>query len=674
MGKKIRVKSSIFGFSAKKEKQKLMTQIAEMLDDDDFAEALSLLHEAVKKYPNEERFWEMYGYAGSQLSSTIVMQRAFAKLVHFQPNDADVWYNLAVVYAMDMYPSLAMRAFREFARRFPFDSRTKFALESVEVLEKEITGLLTAYKIPVDDEGFKIAVLHDRIQLYMHHSEFEKAIKTAEEAIKKAPDFIAPYNNLSLVYFMSGNVEKALETAELTLEKQPENYHALGNAARYSAFIGKWGEARAFAERLLEVERNVPDIYDKKIETFAYLGDDESLVEVYKKAAKKKITFNQEGFIKNLAAFSFYQLGKEKKAEKLWEEAFDDDSETAEENLSQLDLPVYNRDMIAFDLNYWLPAAYVKDLIDISEEITDDDFDETLKKKVKAFMEKNPQFPSVLPMILERSSLSAKEFMIKLAEWSEHPQILDIIRDFALGQKGSDKIRNRAALALSVLKAIPKSCRMWIKGKWIDVNLMGFNITLEPVYEKNYPMKPEAKELLAEGIHATHKENNDLAEQSFKRALEIEPDHPVLLNNLMMTRERKGEKFDRKKETEELHRRFPDYFFSAVTLARLELNDGNLEKAKEIAESLQDREQWHIDEFKLWSKLQIEICIEQKLFDGARSWLGQMRQAEENFDFIEIDEAEYEEIKNRILRAELLEKLPASLEKLLSRKKGKKKK
>ena len=436
MGFKIKKKSNIFGFSAKKEKLKLMTQIAEMLDAEDFEEALPLLREAVKKYPNEERFWEMYGYVGSELHLTIIMQKAFAKLVHFQPNDSDVWHNLAVVYAMDVYPSLAMRTFREFARRFPFDSRTKTALEGAAVMEKEIAGLLKAYNLPVDEAGFKLAVLHDKVQLYMHHSDYEKAIQTAQELIKKAPEFIAPYNNLSLVYFMNGNVEKAIETAKLALEKQPENYHALGNSARFLAFLGKTDEAQNYANRLRVVERNVPDIYDKKIETFAYLGDDESLVEVYKEAEKKKITFNNEGFSKNLAAFSFYQLGNEKKAKKLWEQALDADSDEAEDNLDQLEFPVYDRDVFSFALNYWLPAAYMKDLLKISEDIKDDDdFDEKVKKKTNEFLDKNPYILSVLPMILERSSSSAKEFVIKLAEWSESPKLLDIIKDFAFSQK-----------------------------------------------------------------------------------------------------------------------------------------------------------------------------------------------------------------------------------------------
>ena len=326
MGFNLKKKGSIFGFSPAKEKLKLITRIAKLLDDKAFEEAYPLLEEAVKKFPSEEGLWEMYAHVGSQLNNTIVMQKAFAKLVQFQPNDADNLHNLAVAYTMDAYPALASRIFREFARRFPFDSRQKKALEMAEFAEAEIAEMLEAYNIPNDEAGNKIAVLHDKVQLFMHHQEYEKSIQTAQELIKKSPDFISPYNNLSLIYFMKGDIENAVKTSHQALEKQPENFHALGNSVRFLAFLGKKDEAQNVANKLRAVESKFTDIYTKKIEAFAFLGDDELVVEVYEEVEKKKIKLNEEGYCKNLAAFSFYQLGNEKKAKKLWQEAADADS------------------------------------------------------------------------------------------------------------------------------------------------------------------------------------------------------------------------------------------------------------------------------------------------------------------------------------------------------------
>ena len=171
MGFKIKRKKSIFGISAVKEKLKLMTRIAKLLDEEEYEEALPLLQDAVKKYPNEERIWEMLAFVGSELGLTTTIQKAFAKLVQFQPNDPNNWYNLALAYTIGNYPALAMQTFKEFARRFPFESRSKKALEFVEVAKKDIKGILENYNLLDNEEGAKIAVLHDKVQLFMRSEE-----------------------------------------------------------------------------------------------------------------------------------------------------------------------------------------------------------------------------------------------------------------------------------------------------------------------------------------------------------------------------------------------------------------------------------------------------------------------------------------------------------------------
>lgn len=676
MGFKPKRRGGIFGISPAKEKKNLMTKIAIMLDEDRIEEAYPLLDEAVKKYPNEDRLWDMYAFVGSELGITTVMQKAFAKLTHFQPNEPDNWHNLGVVYAMEAYPALASRAFREFVRRFPFDSRKKASLEMVEVAEKQIEGLLEAYKIPNDKDGMKIAVLHDRVQLYMHQREYEKSIRTAEELIKKAPDFIATYNNLSLVYFMKGDVEKAVETAETALTKQPENFHALGNLARFLAFLGKKEKAYKFANKLRELESEFSDIYSKKIEAFAFLGDDESVVDVYREIEKEKIELNDEGYIKNLAAFSFYQLGDEKKAKTLWEDAVEDDYEDADENLDELTLPVYERNIFALGLSYWLPYAYTQELMELTKNIRDDDdFDENLKNKINGFFDKYPYIVDNFPIILERAEESGKELIINIANWSENPKALEILKEFALSNIGSDSIRSKAAMYLSNLKVLPKKVKQWVKGEQTEIVLKSFFITGEAVENNNYPMKPEAIKLLQKGLEAMQKGDLEISEEFYRKALEIQSDHPVLLNNLLVVRQMKGEKFDHEKEIRDLHSLFPDYFFGAMSMGMLEVQNGNVDKAKEILEKFDDKEEWHITEFNMYSKLQIEICLEQKLFEGARSWLDQMKQFHSGFDLTEKDEAGFKEIESRIEMTELLDKMPSTLGKLFgSRKKKKTKK
>ncbi len=674
MGFKIKRKKSIFGISAVKEKMKQMSRIAKMLDDGDYDEALPLLQGAVKKYPNDEPLWEMLAFVGNELNLNRTMQKAFAKLVQFQPNDPDNWHNLAATYIFDTYPALAMQTFREFARRFPFDSRSETALEVAEVAEKDIKGLFEVYDLLDNADLTKIAVLHDKVQLFMHHEEYEKAIETAIELIKKVPDFISPYNNLSLVYFMIGKIEKALETAKLALEKQPDNYHALGNTARYLAFLGRNDEAQNFGNRLRLTEGESSDICDKKIETFAYLGDDEAIVEVYQEVEEKKIKLQNKGFSKNLAAFSFYQLGDEKKAKKLWEEAVEDDCDEAGNNLEQIKLPVFERNIYAFGLRYWLPKIYMNEWLNLIKDVKEDDnFEFNMDQKNNQFFNKYPYIINVFQIVLERGDIKSKEFVIRIIKRLNNPKASEILKEFALGKIGSDSIRHQAAMVLKELKFIPNKVQLWMKGEQSEFNLKGFFITGEVLINKNYPMKPKVGDLIANGFEARQKGNLELADQYFKKAQKIQPDHPVLLNNLLVTRQAKGEKFDIEKEVRDMHTRFPDYFFGAVNLALFVVSKGNVEEAKRIVERFEDKETWHISEFNLYSKLQIEICLAEKLFDGAKSWHSQMVQANERFDLTEAEIAEFKELEIKIQTEELYDKLSSGVKKLFGRGKKKKK-
>ena len=161
----------------------------------------------------------------------------------------------------------------------------------------------------------------------MNHHKFDEAVSTARELLKEKPDFVPALNNLSLILYMNGDVAEAVSTAEKVLETKPDNFHALGNLVRFSVFLGKRDDAEKYAELLRKTESPNPDLFVKKIEAFSFLGDDAAVVEKeFEKSKNLKSEFAiPQSYAKHLAAFAFYRLGDEKKAEKLWEEIIEED-------------------------------------------------------------------------------------------------------------------------------------------------------------------------------------------------------------------------------------------------------------------------------------------------------------------------------------------------------------
>ena len=414
-------------------------------------EALGFLQDAVQQYPSEGRFWELFAAVSNELKDVPTMQKAFTKLIQFQPRNADAHFGLAYAYALDIRLALGVRGFREFLRKFPDSEYRKEAAELLEMGEKDLRRNLAEFDFPEGETGLELACLHEEAQILMNQHRFEEAKEKAEKLIRQMPDFIPAYNNLSLIFFMNGEAEKAAETARKVLEKQPENFHALGNLVRFSVFLGETENAQNFANRLRPIENDNPDLWIKKIEAFTFAGDDKAVTEVYKEASKETDFAVPQSFGKHLAAFAFYQLGKQNQARKIWQEILNEepDFELAALNMEEMHLAENERNIFALPITYWIPSRYINELMAETVKIKDGrNFERNLQKKTAQFFEKNPNILSVLSILLERGDLYAKEFAIKLMSWAETPESIAALKDFAFGQKGSDKMRYHAAMQL----------------------------------------------------------------------------------------------------------------------------------------------------------------------------------------------------------------------------------
>lgn len=637
-----------------------------LLEGGQLREALRFLEETIQKYPNEVRFWEMLAFVGNELKDVSVMQKSFAELIRFQPNDADARFGLAYAYGLDNRLALSYRGFREFLERFPGDEKSKEASEMLEIAEKDLRRNLDGFGFPEGDEGLELACLHEEAQILMNRGEFEPAKEKAEKLIGEMPDFVPAYNNLSLILFTDGEALKAFESAQKVLAKQPENFHALANLVRFAIFLGKPDEARNFANRLRLVESDNSDVWIKKIEAFTFAGDDDSVVEVFKEAKNKKGDFAApENFGKHLAAFAFYRLEKENQARKLWREILEDepDFEFAQRNLEELNLPKNERNVFALPVNYWIPARYINDLMAETGKIKDGrNFEKNLQKKVAGFFEKNPNILGVLSVLLERGDEAAREFAVKLMDWAGTPESYRVLKDFAFSQNGSDKMRYKAAMTLAQADVISNKVRLWNDGEWREMMLMVFEITGEPM--DAYPMKPKAQQMLAKGLETMQKQNLDLAGQYFKMAVEINGDHPSILYNLLTIKQMKGKRADAEDELKELVRRFPDYSFAAISLATFEVKKGNVEAAKKLVERFYDKKKWHFSEIKIWFYFNLEMALEEKHFESARMSLDMLKNFDENLD--------YEYWDDLILRMALLDKISGIPNKLAGKRKKKK--
>jgi hypothetical protein len=101
--------------------------------------------------------------------------------------------------------------------------------------------------------------------------------------------------------------------------------------------------------------------------------------------------------------------------------------------------------------------------------------EEAMSKAARRYLREHPEIAPLVPLLLDRGDPTARELALHVALAARTPELLAALWDFALGQRGPDAMRNRAAQAASEAGLLPAGpVRLWLDGKWREVLLMGF--------------------------------------------------------------------------------------------------------------------------------------------------------------------------------------------------------
>lgn len=110
------------------------------------------------------------------------------------------------------------------------------------------------------------------------------------------------------------------------------------------------------------------------------------------------------------------------------------------------------------------------------------------------------------------------------------------------------------------------------------------------------------------------------AEPLFRQALELEPDKPDLLNNLALSLSLQGREAEAIALLEVLHYQHPDYLFARTGLAKVAMQNGDLERAQALLEPLYERRKFHVSEFDALCATQIDLLLMQNDRLSAQKW------------------------------------------------------
>ena len=585
-------------------------------------QALEILRSLDQIYPNRVEVLSELLNAYHQLKDYPQYLPVCERLVRLRPHDADLALVLAGAYMLNFAPVQALLAFQRFLERWPEHDRANEARKAVAELEPGLRRDLAAEGF-TGDEGLELAAMHEEARSLLGRGQYAQARRVAEGLLRRRSDFVPALNNISLTYRVEGDLEAAIATSQRVLAFDPNNLHALANLVQYSCLRGRMDEAREWASRLQAVESTNPDAWTKKAEALTYLGDDQGVLEAFEGAERMGEGGQPQdrALLYHLAAVAALRRGDEAQARQRWQRALKPSPgmDLAQENLADLRQPIGQRHAPwPFSFAQWVPHAAIRELASQSEAASRQGSEGAITRAVQRYLRQHPEFATLIPLLLERGDPQGRTFALMVAKMAGTPEMLAALRDFALSQRGPDRMRTEAAQAAMRAGLLPSGpVRMWVEGEWREVMALGFDIHGDEVHQHS----PQVEEWMAAAVLALRRGDGKRAEALVRQALEIEPDAPDAVNNLAAAYEIQGRMAEAEALTAQNFERHPDYLFGRTSMAQLYVRDGKIEEAEALLEPLLTRQRFHHLEFAAFCNAQIELYLAQGKREGVESWL-----------------------------------------------------
>lgn len=607
-----------------------LDRINELVQDAHYEEALKLVQPLAEKFPNNSEVILHLAIAQHGTHDLLSYLQSCERLCQLEPDNPEMALPLISAYQVIGRPVLALQNYRRFLERWPDHEEIKEIREKAKKLEDSVPALIQTAGF-VGEEGIELAALHERSQILMERGKYAEASATANELLERMPDFVPAMNNLSQIYFSDGNREQAIALAQQVLEKMPENVQALSNISRYLLLSGRVEEARQYLERLRVVKIEILDNAIKKAEAFSYFGDDEAVLEAAKEAEEAGwLTEDEDAFfLCHWAGVAAARLGQTEKARSYFRQSLEHNPgySIAQQNLRDLNKPEGERNgPWAFDLTQWMSRHTAEDLIRVSKMASQEKDDPAaLTERLRQYLQKHPELNTILSMMLERGGADSRQFATFITSIAKTPELLAALRDFALGQSGTDQQRLNAIGECSQAGVIEGGeIRVWIKGKQDTLLTFGFEVHGDVVHR--HPKNVER--LVEKGINATYLRDGVTAEKYFRQAVELAPDSPEILNNLAAALSLQRRDKESLALIEEIHLKHPDYLFARTNLAMHSILQGDLDRAGELIDPLLKRKKIHYLELAAICGVQIELALARKERKSAESWLNLWEQAD----------------------------------------------
>lgn len=467
-----------------RELQREMERAEKLWKQGQTEDALDILEDLLEKNPRDANLLFLSGVMYVELGMIQEGLDRAEMADKLEPDRPPLLNFLGLAYIMTNHPAHALMAYRQLravdegGAAFGPEERDRIkALEQLFQAEAEHHGVM---RVRIE----QAMLLMERGERAFLRGESSQGVQYMQQAITQMPKWAAPRNNLALYLWGAGQPEEAWETARNVLQElNPEDYQALANLTTQLALSGREEEARPYLERLLAVfekskpqrdsEGEPPDeetlevaipLYFKTAESLAALDEDRQLFDLLKAGEDLGMVYDQSFF--RLMAAAAWNLGDEQAAETYWKRLEDEEKTPTDYGIARVialprppEAPRWR--VPYFDSADLVPPEVLRQVIVLDP--ADGQFDlEAMQEGYERYKAYYPILRSQLQTMILGHKLLVEATLAVLMALGQ-PEIIEALREFALGVDGTEEARRMTVSLLLKVEELPNegTIRFW---------------------------------------------------------------------------------------------------------------------------------------------------------------------------------------------------------------------
>ena len=610
-----------------------------LIDRRAWREAQAILEGCEKTHSHTKEVLELLMLVYAEQSDHGGYLRACKRLAEMEPGNKDLSVSLAGAYLNNGRAISALQAFRRFIGIWPFGKLADDVRDEIARLEPVVDKILGRTPFP-PEQRLELAALHEEVLMSIAAGDYPRTIELGEQLLARSPNFAPAMNNLKNAYLETGRTDDAIAMARRVLSQEPHNFHALANLARYLLLSGRQDEADECRVRLRQLRSSYDDIWGKKAEAFSFFGDDQGVIQALddaREAGTTQYEIPEIALLYHLAGVAYARQGDLSRARQLWKDALKINPalEFARDNLADSNKPIGERDgPWAYPIEYWVRKKWIEELMLAIREPAERNDDEGITQAARRIAKLYPGLLVAVPLLLDRGDTHGRSFAFRVARLVETPEMHEALLVFCLSQRGSDANRLETANFLCHRGVLPAGfTRMWLRGTWQELDLLGFEITNEPI-DTAYK-HPQVLQWVNDAVAAMQRGDYQRAQSLFEKCLAAEGDRPELLYNLAVAYKMQDRTDESDAVAKQIHLRWPDYFFGRTALADIAMREGDLDRAEALLDELRQRRKLRGAEFRSLCLASIQLFVRRGKIEAARTWLAMWKKVSPNDPAIE---------------------------------------